>query len=112
MFVLYEDDEDEDEEDLFEVLCVEEAQADNGGIKYLQFSFKGELINKYKNLSDIPFNVENIIRCCEGELYTSQGFRWLYVDDYNSNELKSENDWRDLRNKLRKKYSSNVVDLF
>lgn len=59
--------------------------------KVLQLSLTGELIREWASTHECGrngFNQGNVSACCRGERKTHKGFRFMYYDDYEEQQLK------------------------
>lgn len=53
----------------------------------VKLSMKNEYLEEFKSLTDAKINSEfkrnvSIKKCCDGELDSYLGFKWMYLSDY------------------------------
>lgn len=75
--------------------------------KVLQIDLGGKIIKEYSSLSDVEKNtgflVSNISACCSGVSKTSNGFIWVYKEEYEENPLYIKNIVDSAKPKMFKK---------
>lgn len=79
-------------------------------IKVMQFDTEGNYIKTWDSMSEAGdtiknkknSNIGNIVKCCQGNSYTSMGYCWMYEKDFVNIEQVKER-LLNLKNKLNKK---------
>ena len=75
---------------------------------FLQIDKDTDKLIKIHSVLPSKYTRSNILRCCKKELKTTQGFKWLYLEDYK--ELKYRDDREIVLNYINSTDNTNILN--
>lgn len=75
---------------------------------FLQIDKDTDKLIKIYSVLPSQYTRSNILKCCKKELKTTQGFKWLYLEDYK--ELKYKEDIEKILNFINSKDNTNILN--